>query len=63
MAHALGMDVVAEGVETDEQLRKVMDMDCDNAQGFLFARPLSPEMMGRLLADRFSIAVGASPSR
>ncbi|MGO9658420.1 MAG: putative bifunctional diguanylate cyclase/phosphodiesterase [Acidimicrobiales bacterium] len=59
MAHALGMDVVAEGVETDDQLRKVTDMDCDNAQGFLFARPLSPEMMGRLLADRFSVAVGA----
>jgi EAL domain-containing protein (putative c-di-GMP-specific phosphodiesterase class I) len=63
MAHALGMDVVAEGVETDEQLRKVMDMDCDNAQGFFFARPQSPEMIGRLLADRFSVAVGASPSR
>jgi EAL domain-containing protein (putative c-di-GMP-specific phosphodiesterase class I) len=50
-------------VETDEQLRKVMDMDCDNAQGFFFARPLSPEMMGRLLADRFSVGTGASLSR
>ena len=63
MAHALGMDVVAEGVETDEQLRKVMDMECDNAQGFFFARPLSSEMMGRLLADHLELVVGASPSR
>ncbi len=55
MAHALGMDVVAEGVETDEQLRKVMDMECDNAQGFFFARPLSSEMMGRLLADHLEV--------
>jgi diguanylate cyclase (GGDEF)-like protein/PAS domain S-box-containing protein len=63
MAHALGMDVVAEGVETEEQLRKVVDMDCDNAQGFFFARPLSSEMMGRLLADWAAAAVGASTSR
>jgi EAL domain-containing protein (putative c-di-GMP-specific phosphodiesterase class I) len=62
MAHALGMDVVAEGVETGEQLRKVMDMDCDNAQGFFFARPLTSEMMGRLLADHLSAAVGAPPT-
>jgi EAL domain-containing protein (putative c-di-GMP-specific phosphodiesterase class I) len=62
MAHALGMDVVAEGVETGEQLRKVMDMDCDNAQGFFLARPLTSEMMGRLLADHLSAAVGAPPA-
>jgi EAL domain-containing protein (putative c-di-GMP-specific phosphodiesterase class I) len=62
MAHALGMDVVAEGVETGEQLRKVMDMDCDNAQGFFFARPLTSEVMGRLLADHLSVAVGAPPA-
>jgi diguanylate cyclase (GGDEF)-like protein/PAS domain S-box-containing protein len=63
MAHALGMDVVAEGVETDEQLRQVMEMDCDNAQGFFFARPLSSEMMGRLLADHLGVAASAPPSR
>ncbi len=62
MAHALGMDVVAEGVETSEQLRKVMDMDCDNAQGFFLARPLTSDVMSRLLADRLSAAVGAPPA-
>jgi EAL domain-containing protein (putative c-di-GMP-specific phosphodiesterase class I) len=52
MAHALGMDVVAEGVETERQLRHVRDMDCDDAQGFFFARPLTAERMSRLLADQ-----------
>lgn len=50
MAHALGMDVVAEGVGTEKQLQEALEMDCDDAQGFYFARPLSTEMMGRLLA-------------
>jgi diguanylate cyclase (GGDEF)-like protein/PAS domain S-box-containing protein len=52
MAHALGMDVVAEGVETEEQFRSVVDMDCDDAQGFFFAEPLSAEVVTRLLADK-----------
>jgi diguanylate cyclase (GGDEF)-like protein/PAS domain S-box-containing protein len=59
MAHALGMEVVAEGVETEEQLRKVAGMDCDSAQGFFYVRPLSSEMMGRLLADQGRATVSA----
>jgi EAL domain-containing protein (putative c-di-GMP-specific phosphodiesterase class I) len=59
MAHALGMDVVAEGVETEEQARHVTDMDCDNAQGFFFARPLSSDMIGPLLAAQYPAALGA----
>jgi diguanylate cyclase (GGDEF)-like protein len=39
LAHALGLQVVAEGVETGEQLRRVRDSGCDAVQGFLFARP------------------------
>ena len=50
MAHALGMAVVAEGVETEEQLCTVANMGCDEAQGFLFARPLSPGALALLLA-------------
>jgi diguanylate cyclase (GGDEF)-like protein len=41
MAHALGLSVVGEGVETELQLRLLRQMDCDYAQGFLFGRPVS----------------------
>ncbi len=43
MAHTLRLQVVAEGVETEEQLSMLKDMDCDEVQGFLLARPL-PEV-------------------
>ena len=41
MAHSLEMSVIAEGVETREQLQFVMDQRCDEVQGFLFFQPLS----------------------
>jgi diguanylate cyclase (GGDEF)-like protein len=41
MAHALGLRVVAEGIETLEQCRLLMELGCDCGQGFLFARPMS----------------------
>jgi EAL domain-containing protein (putative c-di-GMP-specific phosphodiesterase class I) len=42
MAGTLGLDVVAEGVETEEQLRRLRELGCDRAQGYLLARPLPP---------------------
>lgn len=41
MAHKLGMNVVAEGVETDEQFKYLRLNNCDEGQGYLFSRPLS----------------------
>ncbi len=43
MSHGLGVKVIAEGVETREQLKFLMRRRCDQAQGYFFARPLSPE--------------------
>ena len=43
MAHALGMTVVAEGIETDIQLGELSRLGCDVGQGFLLARPVSPD--------------------
>ncbi|WP_344764130.1 putative bifunctional diguanylate cyclase/phosphodiesterase [Actimicrobium antarcticum] len=49
MAHALGMQVVAEGVETLAQLRVLQSQGCDIAQGYLFYRPLAPDEFVRAL--------------
>ncbi len=40
MSHKLGIHVVAEGVETEAQLRLLKDADCDYAQGYLFSKPV-----------------------
>ncbi len=39
----LGIDVVAEGIETDEQLKRLRSINCDQGQGFLFSRPIEGE--------------------
>ena len=49
LARALGMDVVAEGIETIEQYRLLRDLGCRFGQGFLFARPLPVEAVADLL--------------
>ena len=49
LARVLGMDVVAEGIETCEQYRLLRQLGCRFGQGFLFARPLSAEAVTQLL--------------
>ena len=50
LGHALGMTVVAEGVETREQLALLRDLGFDLVQGFLFAAPAPSEDIARVLA-------------
>jgi len=45
MGHELGMHVIAEGVETQEQLDLLRTFGCDSAQGYFFSRPLAPAAM------------------
>lgn len=52
MARALKVGVVAEGVETPDQLYALRHLGCPYAQGFRFARPLPPEQFAALLAER-----------
>ncbi len=49
LAHRLNMVVVAEGVETEEQLAILMDMNCQFGQGYLFSSPLSKSKIDELI--------------
>ena len=60
LADAFGLDVVAEGVESEAAARTLVGMGCPRAQGFLLSRPLDTDAMGRLLAERYvAFSVGA----
>ncbi len=50
LGHGLGLGVVAEGVETDEQLGFLREMGCDYAQGYLYSPPVTAETAQRMLA-------------
>jgi diguanylate cyclase (GGDEF)-like protein len=52
MGHDLGMTVVAEGVETEEQLQLLKQMECDEVQGFLFSRAVSGDAFASMLSPQ-----------
>ena len=61
LAHSLKLEVVAEGVETEEQLSSLRQLGCDYMQGFLFSKPVDAEAAAGLYreaceADPFSLA-------
>jgi EAL domain-containing protein (putative c-di-GMP-specific phosphodiesterase class I) len=51
LAHALGMDVIAEGVETAAQLARLRAIGCEYGQGYFFAKPLPSEAATALMAS------------
>ena len=61
LAHGLGMDVVAEGIETERQARQLTFMGCDHGQGFFYSKPAtSGEILGRI-AESLEDATDRSP--
>jgi EAL domain-containing protein (putative c-di-GMP-specific phosphodiesterase class I) len=50
LAHGLGIEVVAEGIETAGQQCRLRELVCDRGQGYFFARPQPPEAIRDLLA-------------
>jgi len=46
----LGLETIAEGIETDEQWTRLKAEEVDNGQGYLFSRPLDPEAINQLLS-------------
>jgi len=60
MAHALGMSVVAEGVETEEQLAILRGLDCNEVQGYYIARPVPADQMAEMMTRRFLLDTAAA---
>jgi len=56
----LGIATLAEGIETEPQLRMLQGMGCDFVQGYLFAKPMNMEDMVRFLEERRNKLAGAS---
>ena len=48
MAHSLGLHVIAEGVETNEQLTTIQGLHCTEYQGYLFSKPIQSKDFQKL---------------
>lgn len=62
IAHNLGLDVVAEGVESEDQLNVLHKFKCEMLQGFLYSKPLSAERFEKLLIENKNVSDLATPN-
>jgi len=62
LAHGLGIEVVAEGIETAPQSVRLRELGCDRGQGYYYARPQPPEALAGLLAGGVAPAVPLTPT-
>jgi EAL domain-containing protein (putative c-di-GMP-specific phosphodiesterase class I) len=68
LAHGLGITVVAEGIETEEQARRLRELGCDMGQGYAWAHPAEPMRVGQFVNRRLEgrsgpKTVGRQPTR
>jgi predicted signal transduction protein with EAL and GGDEF domain len=61
LAHNLGLKVVAEGTETEEQIRYLKQLNCEMAQGYFFSKPADQETVSKLLADNHKDIAAITP--
>jgi len=54
MSHSLKLEVIAEGVETKEQLQFLKDRDCEYVQGFYYSKPVSPQEFSLMLTRKYA---------
>ncbi len=61
LAHSLNVETVAEGIETEEQLRYAREMGFTNVQGFVLSRPMPAEdllaMMGKMEREKSNVVL------
>ncbi len=62
MAHDLDLNVVAEGVESEQQLAFLSNLLCDEMQGYLFSRPVPATEAGELLTEHVPLPSPCPPS-
>ena len=64
LAHSLGMDVIAEGVQTQQQLNQVRAVGCNYAQGYFFSEPVDAKTAeGLISSHHFRALPGSAPTR
>ena len=62
MSHSLNLEVVAEGVETEDQARYLIEHGCDSIQGYYFSRPLPSKVISGLLPrGKLQTSLGRTP--
>lgn len=61
LAHSLGLSVVAEGIETEDQYLALREMGCEYAQGYHFSRPILLDQVDEFICGHFN-KTGALPS-
>jgi diguanylate cyclase (GGDEF)-like protein/PAS domain S-box-containing protein len=63
LAQALGMDVVAEGVETCEQLALLRRLGCEHGQGYYFSRPVASDAAEKIVAETYDALAAQRPAK